>query len=62
MAESAATLYAFLVLLGIVVGILWVLLPFAVFGMKPLMRLILRQQQRTNELLEQAARERHGKE
>ena len=48
-------------LLGIVLIISWIILPFAVFGLKSLLRETIRQQQRTNELLEQWARERTGR-
>jgi len=38
-------------LLGTVLVICWVLLPFALFGLKPLMRELIQEQQRTNEHL-----------
>lgn len=38
MAEGMVTV---LVLLGLLVAVLWVLLPFAVFGLKPLVREVL---------------------
>lgn len=41
------------VLLCIVIGILWILMPFAIFGTKDLLRELVQQQQRTNELLDQ---------
>ncbi len=34
-----------------VMGIVWILLPFAVFGIKDLLRQMLAEQRRTNELL-----------
>lgn len=34
MSETLASLYVFFVLLGILIAILWVLMPFAVFGIK----------------------------
>jgi hypothetical protein len=43
-----------LVLLGLLIAVLWVLLPFAVFGVKDLMRQLLAEQRKTNALLEQA--------
>lgn len=58
--EALSGLMLILVGLGVIVGILWVLLPFAVFGMKPLLREVLQQQRRTNDFLARAetARER----
>ena len=52
-----------LVMIGAAVVLLigWIVLPFAVFGLKSLLRDAIRQQQRTNELLEQWARERSGR-
>lgn len=44
-----------LVLLGIVIAVLWVLLPFAVFGIKDLARTIIEQQRASNKLLERLA-------
>lgn len=46
---------------GFVLIISWIVLPFAVFGLKRLMRDVVHQQQRTNELLEQWSRERNGR-
>lgn len=44
---AAGLLYVAVVVLVIV----WIILPFAVIGTKPLLRRILHEQQRTNELL-----------
>jgi hypothetical protein len=41
---------AWLALLVLVV--VWIVLPFAIFGLKPLLRELVREQRRTNELLE----------
>lgn len=38
------------------VAVLWIILPFAVFGLKPLVRELILQQKRTNVLLELATR------
>lgn len=43
---------AVFILLWLVLAILWLLVPFAVFGIKGLLRSILVEQKRTNELLE----------
>lgn len=40
-----------LVLLGLLIAVLWVLLPFAVFGLKNLVRQAIAEQQRTSETL-----------
>jgi hypothetical protein len=41
--------------LGFIIAVLWVLMPFAIFGTKPLMRELIAEQRRTNRLLEEAA-------
>jgi hypothetical protein len=41
--------------LGFIIAILWVLMPFAIFGTKPLLRELIAEQNRTNRLLEEAA-------
>lgn len=41
----------FLFALGLVLSILWILVPFAVFGIKGLLRRQIEEQRRTNELL-----------
>ena len=45
-----------ILLAGLVVTVLWICMPFAIFGTKPLLRELLAEQQRTNRLLEEAAR------
>lgn len=50
MNEMAAA-YLGLALLAVVVLVLWVLLPFAVFGVKPLLREMLHEQRVHNQLL-----------
>jgi len=49
-----------LIVLAIIVAILWILLPFAVFGLKDLMHKVISEQRRTNELLERIARDGKG--
>jgi predicted PurR-regulated permease PerM len=51
-AQGLAGLSVLVVLGGLVVLVLWIALPFAVFGIKPLMRRILTEQQVTNQLLQ----------
>jgi len=46
-----AGLYILLVVLGLVLAILWIILPFAVFSMRDTLRKLLREHERTNELL-----------
>jgi hypothetical protein len=43
-------------LLLLFIAILWILMPFAVFGTKDLIEEQIKQQKRTNELLEQLAK------
>lgn len=42
-------------LFAILILILWILVPFAIFGIKPLLRQLIAEQQRTNQLLFQVA-------
>lgn len=52
----SAYLQAALVLFGVFVAIAWVLLPFAMFGLKPLLRQLVTEQRKTNELLADRAK------
>ncbi|MBE2211203.1 MAG: hypothetical protein IAE66_06310 [Xanthomonadaceae bacterium] len=58
-ASSAAAGLGFLILIavlfGIVLSILWILVPFAIFGIKPLLRQLIAEKQRSNALLAQLA-------
>ena len=38
-------------LLVVLIGILWILMPFAIFGTKDLLRELIREQKKTNEIL-----------
>lgn len=38
-------------LLALVLAVLWTLMPFAIFGTKDLLRELIREQRRTNEIL-----------
>lgn len=40
-----------LALLGLVIAVLWILMPFAIFGTKDLLRELIREQKKTNEIL-----------
>jgi hypothetical protein len=46
-------LYAGAVILGFVIVVCWIVLPFAVIGTKPLLRQLIAELQRNNALLEQ---------
>ncbi len=46
-------LYLTLVTFGIVLAICWIVLPFALFGTKPLLRQLMAEVRRNNELLDQ---------
>jgi hypothetical protein len=54
---TAATI---VILFGIVMAIAWILVPFAVIGLKPLLRTLIAETKRTNALLEAATRARIG--
>ena len=51
-AHVLAWFYVCLALLGLAIAISWLLLPFALFGTKPLLRELIREAQHTNKLLE----------
>ena len=51
MGEAGAGLVITAVLIGIVIMIMWIVLPFAIFGIKPLMHKLIAEVQKTNELL-----------
>ena len=54
--EAMANLGVVGVLLALVLIIAWVILPFAMFGIKPLLRDLIKQAKITNELLRDAAK------
>ncbi len=43
-------------LLALLIAILWILMPFAIFGTKDLLRELIREQKKTNEILIAEAR------
>ncbi|KAF1721958.1 hypothetical protein [Pseudoxanthomonas wuyuanensis] len=49
----------FVILFLLVLGILWFVLPFAVFGIKPLLRQLIVEQKRTNEVLTRISQQIH---
>jgi hypothetical protein len=55
MTEAFTWLYIAAMIFMVIVGICWIILPFAILGTKPLLRALLVEQQRTNALLEQRA-------
>ena len=46
-------LYLLLVIFGIVLAICWIILPFALIGTKPLLRELIAEVKRNNQLLDQ---------
>jgi predicted PurR-regulated permease PerM len=58
--SGAGSIVAILALLAIVLGVVlivcWIVLPFAVLGTKPLVRELIREQQTTNRLIEAQTR------
>ena len=48
MVETAIILYVVAIVLGLVLTIAWIILPFAIIGTKPILRELLREVQRTN--------------
>ncbi|MDR7192404.1 hypothetical protein [Luteimonas terrae] len=51
MGEGLAALGVVWMLFVLVLGILWILVPFAIFGIKPLLRDLIREQKTTQALL-----------
>ena len=49
--STMSVMYLVAVILAIVLLVCWIVLPFAVIGTKPLLRDLLHEQRRTNELL-----------
>ena len=50
---AAPGILTILILLGLVVAILWIILPFAVFGLKGLLKQAIEEQRKTNRQLGQ---------
>lgn len=57
--SGLAAFGGFLTLFLLLIGILWLLVPFAVFGIKPLLGKILAEQRRTNEILTRLSQQIH---
>jgi hypothetical protein len=57
MVETAAWLTVIMVIFGIILAAAWIILPLALIGTKPLLRQLLAETKRTNELLERRLRE-----
>lgn len=51
MTEAFTWLYIAGMIFLVIVGICWIVLPFAILGTKPLLRTLIAEQQRTNALL-----------
>jgi len=52
MIGALGSLYLVIVVLGIVLAVCWIILPFALIGTKPLLRQLIAETKRTNDLLE----------
>jgi len=50
--DGLVTLYLIAVVFAFVLAICWIILPFALIGTKPILRALLQETKRTNELLE----------
>ena len=53
--EALGAFVAIAWLFLIVLGILWIAMPFAIFGTKPILRELLAEQKKTNKLLQDQA-------
>ena len=51
MGSVSVGVMAMMLVLGLVLLVAWILLPFAMFGLKPLPRELINEQRKTNELL-----------
>jgi threonine/homoserine/homoserine lactone efflux protein len=56
--QVGGVLYIALFIFGLVLLVCWIVLPFALIGTKAILRELVREQRRTNALLEAAARDR----
>ena len=60
MATTAGGLMIVWVLIALLIAVLWILMPFAIFGSKPLLRTLIAEQKKTNQLLAEAAERAKG--
>jgi predicted PurR-regulated permease PerM len=51
MEQALGSISLILILFGVVIAVLWIMLPFAVFGIKDLAKALISEQKKTNELL-----------
>lgn len=58
MPHAEGTVLLILILVAFIVAVLWILMPFAVFGIKGLLRQAIQEQMMTRQLLEQLLSER----
>jgi ABC-type sulfate transport system permease component len=49
--NSGLGIYGLLTIFGIILAVVWIILPFAIFGTKPLLHKLLVEQRETNRLL-----------
>ncbi len=54
MDSGTATFYAVMIVGGFILAIAWIALPFAMFGIKPLLQILIREVRETNALLKAA--------
>lgn len=52
MGAFSPTVFLILFLVGLLIAVLWVLMPFAIFGTKPLLRELIVEMRRTRQALE----------
>lgn len=57
--DALAAMGGVLVIFSIILGILWILVPFAIFGIKPLLRELIREQRATQALLTTISQQVH---
>ena len=57
--DALAAMGGVLVIFLVILGILWILVPFAVFGIKPLLRELIREQRATQALLTTISQQVH---
>lgn len=57
--DTSSGIMTFLAIAAFFIAVLWILMPFAVFGLKDLTRDAIAQQRKTNQLLEQMIAQRN---
>ncbi len=57
MAETFGSLYVLVVIFSLIFAVLWLILPFAIFGIKPLLNKLLVELKETNQYLSELVEE-----